>query len=91
MVKIVFLFCYLLNEYKLFLLSKRDENMGNFQDFYKMDKICTCLFPGFAIHILGFCCPLDHDADAGAGVGAVVAVAVVAAAALGDSQAAPRV
>lgn len=28
--------------------------MDNFQDFYKMDKICTSIYPDFATHILNF-------------------------------------
>jgi hypothetical protein len=28
--------------------------MGNFQDFYKMDKIYIFIFPDFVAHILGF-------------------------------------
>ena len=35
--------------------------MDNSQDFYKMDKICTSIYPDFAALILGFCSPHDHE------------------------------
>ncbi len=45
----------------LCLLFKWDENISNFQDFYKMDKIYTSIFPELAVHILNFCCPEHVD------------------------------
>ena len=34
--------------------------MGNFQDFYKMDKICTSIYPDSEAHILNFCFSPEH-------------------------------
>ena len=34
--------------------------MGNFQDFYKMDKICTSICPDSEVHILSFCFSPGH-------------------------------
>lgn len=52
-----FIFYLLFVEWcKIELLFKWDENIGNFQDFYKMDKICTFPFPGFVVHTSSFCC-----------------------------------
>ena len=49
---------------KIELLFKWDENIGNFQDFYKMDKICTFTCPGFVVHISSFCCHCGGAAEA---------------------------
>lgn len=64
MVKFYFLFVYLLNDDKVnVLLFKWDENINNFQDFYKMDKIYISIFPETVIRILNFCYPDDCVAD----------------------------
>lgn len=54
MVKFYFLFVYLLNDDKLCLLFKWDENINNFQDFYKMDKIYISIFLELVIRFLNF-------------------------------------